>query len=133
MRKTTSRPTVPYQIGKGRPPKSTRWKPGQSGNPNGRPKGSKNASTMAKAALGRKVAATVNGRRRQLTVVEIAYRRLGDKAMAGDQKALGFLLLLANNMEPPETGSTDSVTTSEQDLAIITDYFRRNRTKGGLK
>jgi len=133
MRKTTSRPTVSYQIGKGRPPKSTRWKPGQSGNPNGRPKGSKNASTMAKAALSRKVAATVNGRRRQLTVVEIAYRRLGDKAMAGDQKALGFLLLLANNMEPPETGSTDSVTTSEQDLAIITDYFRRNRTKGGLK
>lgn len=25
-------------VGKGKPPKSTRWKPGQSGNPRGRPK-----------------------------------------------------------------------------------------------
>lgn len=134
MRKHPSRqPLRSYEIGKGRPPTATRWKPGQSGNPNGRPKGSKNATTMAKTALSRKVAATVNGRKRKMTVVEIAYRRLSDKAMAGDQKALAFLLMLANNMEPSETGSTDSITTPEQDLAIITDYFRRKGTKGGFK
>ncbi len=28
----------PYQIGRGRPPLHTRFKPGQSGNPSGRPK-----------------------------------------------------------------------------------------------
>ena len=111
MRKNPSRPPVRnYEVGKGRTPKSTRWRPGQSGNPNGRPKGSKNAATMAKAALSRKVAATVNGRKRQMTVAEIAYRRLGDKAMAGDQKAFGFLLMLANNIEPSGAGSTDSMT-----------------------
>ena len=103
MRKNPSRPPVRnYEVGKGRTPKSTRWGPGQSGNPNGRPKGSKNAATMAKAALSRKVAATINGRKRQMTVAEIAYRRLGDKAMAGDQKAFGFLLTLANNIEPSD-------------------------------
>jgi hypothetical protein len=86
---------------------------------------------MAKAALSRKVAATVNGRKRQMTVAEIAYRRLGEKAMAGDQKALSFLLMIANNIEPSETGSTDGVTTPEQDLAIIADYFsRKSREKG---
>lgn len=31
-----------YEVGYGKPPKSTRFKPGRSGNPNGRPKGAKN-------------------------------------------------------------------------------------------
>ncbi|WP_137702227.1 DUF5681 domain-containing protein [Marimonas lutisalis] len=31
-----------YEIGYGKPPKSSRFKPGQSGNPRGRPKGAKN-------------------------------------------------------------------------------------------
>ena len=31
-----------YDVGYGRPPKATQFKPGQSANPNGRPKGSKN-------------------------------------------------------------------------------------------
>ncbi|MEM0950328.1 MAG: DUF5681 domain-containing protein [Pseudomonadota bacterium] len=31
-----------YDVGYGKPPKDTRFKPGQSGNPKGRPKGSKN-------------------------------------------------------------------------------------------
>ncbi|MEM7006904.1 MAG: DUF5681 domain-containing protein [Pseudomonadota bacterium] len=31
-----------YHVGYGKPPKDTRFKPGQSGNPKGRPKGSKN-------------------------------------------------------------------------------------------
>jgi hypothetical protein len=89
---------------------------------------------MAKAALGRKIAATVNGRKRQMTVAEIAYRRLGDKAMAGDQKALAFLLMLANNIEPSETTPTDSGSnTPEQDLAIIADYFSRKGRKSGSK
>ena len=32
----------PYNVGYRRPPKGTRFQPGQSGNPNGRPKGAKN-------------------------------------------------------------------------------------------
>jgi Family of unknown function (DUF5681) len=33
----------PYTVGHGKPPEATRFKPGRSGNPKGRPKGSKNA------------------------------------------------------------------------------------------
>ena len=31
-----------YEVGYGKPPKDTRFKPGQSGNPSGRPKGATN-------------------------------------------------------------------------------------------
>lgn len=35
-------PSQPYQVGYGKPPAHSRFKPGQSGNPSGRPKGAKN-------------------------------------------------------------------------------------------
>jgi hypothetical protein len=122
-----------YEVGKGRPPKATRWQSGQSGNPNGRPKGSKNAATMAQAELKRRVTATVSGKKRQLTVADIAYRRLGDKAMIGDQKAFGFLLMLANHVDPTDAKPAENSTTPEQDLEIIADYFKRQQQKGGPK
>src|SRR5262245_58605577 len=106
-----------YEIGKGRPPKSTRWKPGQSGNPKGRPKGLKNAARMATDALNRKLTVTMNGKGRKMSVADVAYRRIADKAMEGDQKALAFLLMLANNLNPTEMVETDAIST-EKDLAI---------------
>jgi len=63
-----------------------------------------------------------------MTVDEIAFRRLGDKAMAGDQKAHGYLLMLANDVDPSDIKPAEA-TTTEQDLEIIADYFRRQKQK----
>jgi Family of unknown function (DUF5681) len=122
-------PSRNYEVGKGRPPKATRWQPGQSGNPKGRPKGSKNAETMAQAELKRRVTVTVNGKKRRLTVADIAYRRLGDKSMGGDIKAFAFLLTLANPIDPSDAKPADNGTTPEQDLEIIAEYFKRRQSK----
>ena len=35
-------PRPGYEVGNGKPPEHSRFKPGQSGNPRGRPKGAKN-------------------------------------------------------------------------------------------
>ena len=40
-----------YDIGYGMPPKSTRFKKGQSGNPAGRKKGSRNLATIVRREL----------------------------------------------------------------------------------
>ncbi len=41
-----------YDVGYRKPPKHTRFKPGQSGNPRGRPKGTKNLKTDLIEELG---------------------------------------------------------------------------------
>ena len=40
-----------YVVGYGKPPLHTRFQKGRSGNPNGRPRGKKNMSTLLSAAL----------------------------------------------------------------------------------
>jgi hypothetical protein len=121
-----------YSVGKGRPPQEFQWKPGQSGNPTGRTKGAKNAATLAKAALRRKVTGTLNGVRRKMTVLDVSFRRLADKAMSGDQKALNYLLMLAGNFDPADIDSAQTVT-AERDFEIIDEFFKRHRRRSSAR
>ena len=75
--KGTRKPAAGYAVGYGRPPIRTRFRPGQSGNPKGRPKGARNAASMARDALERKIPVTESGTKRNMTVREVSYRRLG--------------------------------------------------------
>lgn len=81
-----------YEIGKGRPPRATRWKPGQSGNPKGRPKGAKNLATIFNEALGQKFEIQENGKSRKITAREGIVRRVVNQALKGDIKATAFVL-----------------------------------------
>ena len=54
-----------YKVGYKRPPLHTRFRKGQSGNPRGRPRGSKNFSTLLTEALNEPVVVTEDGRRRK--------------------------------------------------------------------
>ncbi len=79
-------------VGYGRPPRATQFKPGQSGNPKGRPKGSLNLETVLGRALAEKVVIVENGRRRRLSKLQIAVKQLVNKAAAGDPRATQLLL-----------------------------------------
>jgi hypothetical protein len=57
-----------YEVGYGKPPEDTRFKPGQSGNSHGRPKGAKNRSNRIPA---------LNEERMKTVVLEEAYRMIG--------------------------------------------------------
>lgn len=86
-----------YEIGYGKPPKSTQFKKGQSGNPRGRPK--KLAPTVAGQVarlMGEQYSARINGEVVSMTGEEMIARRLVENALKGDAKAFEKVHQLAN-------------------------------------
>ena len=73
MRKKIRNGRSNYAVGYGRPPTSAQFQPGQSGNPKGRPKGARNASSLAREALERPINVKVKGTSRKMTVRKAAY------------------------------------------------------------
>ena len=82
----------PFEVGFGKPPRSMRFKPGQSGNPNGRPRGAKNFAVAIEQELVTRVTVTENGRRRRISKREVIAKHLVNKAASGDLKAIPLLL-----------------------------------------
>ena len=56
-----------YEVGYGKPPRHTRFEPGRSGNPRGRPPGAKNMKTLLSKALNELVVVTEPGGRRKVS------------------------------------------------------------------
>jgi hypothetical protein len=75
--------TPGYEVGYGRPPVHTRFKPGQSGNPKGRPKGSKSPKAVLEEVLARPITIIEGGRRRTIKQVEAILMALAAKALRG--------------------------------------------------
>ncbi|MCI0429959.1 MAG: DUF5681 domain-containing protein [Rhodospirillales bacterium] len=70
-----------YQVGRGYPPKEYQFKPGQSGYPQGRPKGSKNVSTYIDEALATRVGG--NGGSRRIPLAKVIGTRIVADAAKG--------------------------------------------------
>ena len=79
-------------IGYCSPPEHSRFKPGQSGNPKGRPKGSKNTDTLFLEMLDRKVKIKENGKPSKRSVRELLLKQAVNGALSGDLKSIVFLL-----------------------------------------
>ena len=73
-----------------------------AGLPGALQEGEGNRRDGAREALERQLPVLVNGQKQKMSVRAVAYRKLGDRAAGGDQKALAFLLTLANELQPPE-------------------------------
>jgi hypothetical protein len=77
-----------YPVGYGKPPKNTQFKKGQSGNPRGRPKGSRNMLTILDDDLAVQITATVNGRTKWMSKAEGIVKQLTRAALHGDLRAI---------------------------------------------
>ena len=85
-------PDGDYSVGYGRPPTATRFKHGHSGNPKGRPKGSKNFSTHFEEELSQQVTLVENGKRRRMTKRQALAKQLTNKALSNDARAAALVL-----------------------------------------
>jgi hypothetical protein len=88
-----------FEAGYGKPPRHTRFKKGQSGNPRGRPKGSKNLTTLLTEALNEPVIVAENGGRRKITMRQAIIKQLVNRSATADWRAIKILLDLARDIE----------------------------------
>ena len=92
------------KVGPGNPPRHTRFKPGESGNPKGRPKGSKNFATILQQQLRKMVTITVDGKPKRVAVQEVIARRLATDSMKGTTKAMELLIRLTSTKSYEDAG-----------------------------
>lgn len=71
-----------YEVGFGKPPKNTQFKPGQSGNPDGRPKKPKDIQAMVRGMMDSQVEVTVDGKQKKITVAEAMIMRLRNDVLS---------------------------------------------------
>jgi len=96
------------EVGYGRPPREHQFKPGQSGNKRGRPKGSKNEATIISELLNRRIDIRQNGRVRKITLLEGILLKFAEDALKGNPKSAAFLLnrkLLTESSDQPADGA----------------------------
>ena len=117
-----------YLVGYGRPPKHTRFKPGRSGNPKGRPKRHRNLLTIVKETLNEPIAIRVGERTRNVPQVEALVRTILNRALKGDLRAFNALMALIRTTdlagEEPEVAEAEAWT--QDDEALLANYLRRH-------
>jgi hypothetical protein len=85
--------------GYGKPPRAHQFKPGQSGNPRGRPKGAKGLKAELRAELDEFVTITVDGKSRRIRKRRLVIKALAAKAAKGHVAAADKLLSLVIQAE----------------------------------
>ena len=105
-----------HDVGFRKPPRHSQFKKGQSGNPKGRPRGSRNFSTDLRETLEEPIRVTHHGKAKTVSTQLAALMRLREKALGGDVRALDRLLELArlyNDDEMAEAATRLSATDAE--------------------
>ena len=119
-----------YEVGYGKPPRQTRFQKGQSGNPRGRPKGSKNLTTLLGDALNEPVIVAENGGRRRITMREAIIKQLVKRSATTDLRAIKILLDMVRDIESQtEPAFAETRAFTEADEKVL-EQLRARFSKG---
>lgn len=94
-----------YEVGYGKPPLHTRFQPGRSGNPRGRPKGTKNLKTDLMEELGEKILVREGEQSRRVSKQRAFVKAVVARTLNGDVRAAS--LLMSMTMRLLDTGEGD--------------------------
>jgi hypothetical protein len=128
---TPGRQEPAYEVGRNRPPKDTRFKPGVSGNPGGRKKGSRNLKTHFMEVMESEITVTEAGQKASVPVGKALVLRLLKAAMGGDIRAINSMLDRYERYCPDEAANDDEV--AAEDRALLLGTLRRLEASGALR
>ena len=117
-----------YKVGFGQPPKHSRFKAGQSGNPRGRVREHRNLRTILKQVLGEDMQTRQGDRVRRMPRLEALVRTTLAKAFKGDPKAfasLGFLMRQSGYGEDRDEPTAADLLNCNSN-SIIADFLERS-------
>jgi Family of unknown function (DUF5681) len=118
-----------YEVGYGKPPRLTRFKKGQSGNPRGRPNGSNNLSTLLSEALNEPVIVAEDGGRRTISKRRAIVTQLVNRSAKGDLRALKILLDILQEIERRTEPASSETSFSPSDDKVIAQLKARLQGK----
>ena len=119
-----------YELGYMKPPKSGQFKPGQSGNPKGRPSGSKNIYKLLDDIVNEKIQMTKNGKPVKISKKQAMLLQATNKAVQGDLKALRTLLpVMAEADNKNEELAKAATAIRQDDIEILKQYLKENNNE----
>ncbi len=112
MSKTPKKPTPngadpDYEVGYGKPPKQTQFKPGQSGNPRGRPKGTKNLKTDLMEELSEMISVREGDRSQNVSKQRAVVKTFVARTLQGDARSAALLTSMMMRLTDTGEGAPD--------------------------
>lgn len=106
-----------------KPPKRYQFKPGKSGNPNGRPKGAKGLKSDLKEELATRMKVKIAGKEHKGTKQRLMLKAITLRAAAGDTRAAEKVFNLIISVLGVEDEDAQSQRLSRQDEALLEQFL----------
>ena len=97
-----------YEVGYGKPPKATQFKAGQSGNPKGRPKKTKDFERLMDRELNEPIRITERGQPRTVPTREVLIKALINRALKGERDAIRLVINFMTSQHTTEGFEPDA-------------------------
>ena len=104
-------------VGYKRPPRHSRFRKGQSGNPKGKARGRLSFASLLSAALDARVTVNENGVRSQISMRQAIIRQLVNRSASADLKAIAMVFTLMQHAEAEAPASVEELEVA--DLKVL--------------
>lgn len=119
---------VDYDVGYQKPPAHSRFKPGRSGNPKGRPKGTNNLKTDLAEELGERITVREGGNTKTVSKQRAFLKALMNKALRGDVRAASLAYtMMMRLLDTGETATGYEIEMTNDDYEVLETFLQQRR------